>query len=222
MIPPEQDGDFVAAMEDVLEIYRRAWNEQIPVVCMDEQPVQLVEETRTPIPMKRGRSKRYDHEYRRTGVANIFMFTEPLAGWRKISIRDRKTKRDWAEEIHHLLTVAYPAADKVILVCDNLNTHKIGSLYDTYPPDIARDLAERLEIHFTPKHGSWLNIAECELSVFTRQCLGKRAGSRISLRRRSNSWTQDRNERQVGTDWHFTTQDARIKLKRLYPKVKME
>ena len=128
--------------------------------------------------MKRGRPKRYAHEYRRAGVANIFMFTEPLAGWRKISIRDQKTKRDWAEEIHHLLTVDYPDADKVILICDNLNTHKIGSLYDTYPPDIARDLAERLEIHFTPTHGSWLNIAECELSVFTRQCLGKRAGSK--------------------------------------------
>lgn len=209
-------------MEDVLDLYHREYCEKFPVVCMDEQPLQLISETRTPIPMKRGRPRRYDHEYRREGTATVFMFTEPLACWRRVSIRERKTKLDWAEEIHHLLTTDYPDAEKVLLVCDNLNTHKVGSLYDNFSPTIARSLAERLEIHFTPKHGSWLNIAECELSVFSRQCLGSRIGKKSTLVRRSNAWMKSRNESQLRVDWQFTNDKARTKLKRLYPKFETE
>lgn len=207
-------------MEDVLDVYHMPYDDHVPVVCMDEQPVQLIEETRVPIPMQSGKPQRYDHEYRRAGTTNIFLFTEPLAGWRRISIRDRKTKLDWAAEIHQLLTVDYPKADKVILVCDNLNTHKIGSLYDAFEPNLARRLVERLDIHFTPKHGSWLNVAECELSAFSRQCLSQRVPSETALKRRATAWTTERNKAQTGVDWQFTTNKARIKLKRLYPKIK--
>lgn len=222
MIPPEQDGDFVACMEDVLDVYHRPYEQHVPVVCMDEQPVQLISETRLPLPMEPGKPKRYDHEYRRAGTANLFLFTEPLAGWRRVSVRDRKTKLDWAEEIDQLLRIDYPQAEKVILVCDNLNTHKVGALYDAFDAPHARELAERLEIHFTPKHGSWLNIAECELSALTRQCLGHRIGSRSLLIRRTKAWMNHRNAQQTGVDWQFTTDNARIKLKHLYPKIKME
>lgn len=212
----------MAAMEDVIDVYHLPYKERVPVVCMDEQPVQLIDETRTPLPMKPGKPKRYDVEYRRSGTTNIFMFTESLAGWRRVSVRDRKTKIDWAEEIRHLLEVDYPHARKVILVCDNLNTHKIGSLYDAFEPQLARQLAKRLEIHHTPKHGSWLNIAECELSALTRQCLGKRTGSVKSLKQKTTAWMNQRNRKQIGVDWQFRTKTARIKLKHLYPQIKLE
>jgi hypothetical protein len=219
VIPPEQNGDFAAHMEDVLDVYRRPYDPRFPQVCMDEQPVQLVKETRIPLPLQPGQFERYDYEYERNGTANNFLFTEPLGGWRKVSVRKTKTSLDWAEEIRTLLVEDYPEAEKVILVCDNLNTHKIGSLYEAFPPEEARRLASRLEIHYTPKHGSWLNIAEIELSILTRQCLNRRIPDKDALETETEAWHNARNQQQKGIDWRFTTGDARIKLKRLYPQI---
>jgi hypothetical protein len=217
VIAPEQDADFVACMEDVLEVYRRPLDPLYPVVCMDEQSVQLIRETRKPIPLAPGIVERHDYEYERAGTANNFLFTEPSRGWRKVNVRERKTGRDWAEELKELLDVDYPKAKKVVLVCDNLITHRPASLYERYLPEEARRLVERLEIHFTPKHGSWLNIAEIELSALTKQCLNRRTENMITLQRDTKAWAAARNEEQKGVDWRFTTKDARIKLKRLYP-----
>ena len=186
---------------------------------MDEQPVQLIKETRMPLPVEPGKPQRYDYEYERNGTTNNFLFTEPLAGWRKVSVRRKKTSVDWAEEIRILLDEDYPDADKVVLVCDNLNTHKMGSLYEAFPAEEARRLASRLEIHYTPKHGSWLNIAEIELSILTRQCLNRRIPDQQTLETETRAWDNQRNEQQKGVDWRFTTDDARIKLKRLYPQI---
>lgn len=221
MIPPEEDSDFVAHMEDVLDVYKRPYDPQLPVVCMDEQSTQLIKETRSKVPAAPGRPERVDHEYERAGTAVNFMFTEPLAGWRKVNVRERKTKLDWAEEIRELLEVDYPEADRVVLVCDNLNTHTIGSFYEAFAPAQARRLARRLEIHYTPKHGSWLNIAEAELSVFTRQCLDRRIPTVAALRAQARHWYRERNATQKGVDWQFTTDDARTKLHRLYPQIQM-
>jgi len=221
VIPPEQNGEFVACMEDVLEVYRRPYDADYPVVCMDEQPIQLFKETRVPLPMERGQPEKYDHEYERNGTANHFLFTEPLGGWRRVSVRERKTKQDWAQEIKVLLDQDYPEAKCVILVCDNLNTHGVGSLYETFPPAEAWRLAQRLEIHFTPKHGSWLDIAEIELSVLTKQCLDRRIPDIPKLQRETAAWADRRNAEQTGVDWQFTTSKARIKLKRLYPQIQM-
>jgi hypothetical protein len=217
VIPPEQNADFVAHMEDVLEVYKRPYSSDFPVVCMDEQPIQLVQESRKSIPPSPGSVERFDYEYERMGTTNNFMFTEPLSGWRKVNVRDRKTGRDWAEEIEQLLNIDYPGAEKIILVCDNLITHRVASLYERYPPEIARGLVERLEIHYTPKHGSWLNIAEIELSALTKQCLDRYISNRDILQAEVKTWATKRNELQKGVDWQFTTADARIKLKRLYP-----
>lgn len=206
-------------MEDVLDVYRMPYNPARPVVCMDEQPTQLIQETRTPIPAQPGQPERVDYEYERKGVADNFMFTEPLAGWRKVNVRERRTSVDWAMEMRELLDRDYPAAEKVVLVCDNLNTHKIASLYEAFEPREARRLAERIEIHFTPKHGSWLNVAELELSVFTKQCLDRRIPSVPTLRAEAQAWYQQRNASQKSVDWQFTTENARIKLKRLYPQI---
>lgn len=219
VIPPEQNGDFVAHMEDVLDVYRRPYDPRFPQVCMDEQPVQLIKETRIPLPLEPGEPERYDYEYERNGTANNFLFTEPLGGWRKVSVRKTKTFLDWAEEIRILLEEDYSEAERVILVCDNLNTHKIGSLYEAFPPEEARRLASRLEIHYTPKHGSWLNIAEIELSILTRQCLNRRVPDQDALERETHAWHNPRNEQQKGIDWRLTTDNARIKLKRLYPQI---
>ena len=208
-------------MEDVLEVYKRPLDPNFPVVCMDEQPTQLIQETRKTIPAKPGRPERVDYEYERNGTATNFLFTEPLAGWRKVNVRETKTKNDWAEEIKELLEVDYPDVATVILVCDNLNTHKLASLYEVFPPDEARRLVERLEIHYTPKHGSWLNIAETELSVFTRQCLDQRMPDLPTLRTRAAQWYSQRNTQQKTVDWQFTTEDARIKLKQLYPSIQL-
>lgn len=221
MIPPKEDSDFVAHMEDVLDVYKRPHDPRFPVVCMDEQPTQLIKETHEVIPAAPGRPERVDHEYERAGTAENFLFTEPLAGWRKVNVRERRTKVDWAEEIRELLEVDYPEAEKVVLVCDNLNTHTMGSFYEAFPPAQARRLASRLEVHHTPKHGSWLNIAESELSVFTRQCLDRRIPDVGVLRAQARHWYRERNARQKGVDWQFTTGDARIKLHRLYPQVRM-
>jgi hypothetical protein len=204
-------------MEDVLDIYERPYDPQFPVVCMDEQPVQLIGETRLLLPMEPGHTERYDYEYRRNGTAVNFMFTEPLASWRKVSVRQTKTMIDWAEEIKILLDVDYADAEKVILICDNLNTHKIASLYVAFEPQEAKRLRDRLEMHFTPKHGSWLNIAEIELSLLTRQCLRQRVPDMETLQREAQAWYERRNENQKSVDWQFTCEDARVRLKRLYP-----
>jgi hypothetical protein len=208
-------------MEDVLEVYKRPYDETRPVVCMDEQPTQLIKETRENIPAVPGRVEREDYVYERNGVAVNFMFTEPLGGWRKVNVRERKTAVDWAQEMQEMLDRDYPQAEKVVLVCDNLNTHKTASFYEAFEPEEARRLIERLEIHYTPKHGSWLDVAEIELSVFTKQCLDRRIPDIDTLRKEANAWYCDRNAGQKSVDWQFTTDRARIKLKRLYPQIRM-
>jgi hypothetical protein len=204
-------------MEDVLDVYERPYDSRFPVVCMDEQPVQLIGETRIVLPIEPAQPQRYDYEYRRNGTAVNFMFTEPLASWRKVDVRPTKTMIDWADEIRILLDVDYCDAEKVILICDNLNTHKIASLYERFDPQEAKRLRDRLEIHYTPKHGSWLNIAEIELSLLTRQCLHRRIPNVEMLRQQAQAWYERRNVKQKSVDWQFTCEDARIKLKRLYP-----
>ena len=218
MIPPEQNGEFVARPEDIIELYSQPYDPGKPVVCMDEQLRQLIKETRLCTPAEPGKPERVDYEYERGGTANIFMFTEPLSGRRYVSVTERRTAADWAGEIDALLTERYPDAEKVRLVCDNLNTHKPGSLYEVFPPAKAGSLAERLEIRYTPKHGSWLNIAEIELSAMTRQCPDRRIPDIETLRRETDAWEKRRNEKQTGIGWQFTAKDARIKLKRLYPR----
>jgi len=208
-------------MEDILELYHLPYRKESPLVCMDEQPVQLIGETKAPLPMEPGKPKRYDYNYERNGTAVNFIFTEPLGKWRKINIRKQKTGVDWAQEIKELLDVDYPDAKKVILVCDNLNTHKIASFYEAFEPAEARRLVKRIEIHFTPKHGSWLNIAEIELSILTKQCLGRRFADIETLKKEVGSWVKLRNQKQKGVDWQFTMKDARIKLKSLYPQFQM-
>lgn len=217
MIPPEHNADFVANMEDVLDLYQRPHDPRHPLVNMDEKPVQLIKETRTPLPAQPGKPLRDDYEYERVGTANVILFTEPLTGWRTINISEHRTAVDWAHQIKHLLDDCYPDADKVILVGDNLNTHKLASLYEAFAPQEAHRLARRLEIHYTPKHGSWLNIAEIELSVLTKQCLNRRIAAIDTLRQATKAWEHERNAKQTGVDWQFTTEDARIRLKRLYP-----
>ena len=189
---------------------------------MDEKPIQLLDDAYPPLPATPSRAVRYDYEYKRNGTASIFMFTEPLGGWRKVNARERRTKIDWATEIRELLEIDYPDAEKVILVCDNLNTHTIGALYTAFKPEDAFHLLKRLEIHHTPKHGSWLNIAEIELSALTRQCFkGRRIGDLGTVRFETKEWEKTRNSNQISVDWQFTAKDARVKLKRLYPQIKM-
>lgn len=219
VIPPEHNAAFVAHMEDVLEVYHLPYDSTRPVICMDEQPVQLVKETRTPLPAKPGQPASNDYEYERNGTANIFMFTEPLSGWRKVVVSQRRTAIDWAYEIQRLLEQDYAHSDCVILVCDQLNIHRAASLYEAFAPATARRLVKRLDIHHTPKHGSWLNIAENELSALTRQCLDRRIPDRETLERETTAWYTQRNQFQKSVDWQFTTDDARIRLKRLYPQL---
>jgi hypothetical protein len=216
-IPPEQNAAFVANMEDVLDVYHREYDEDCPVVCMDEKPFQLTDERHKPISMEPGDVKRYDYEYIRNGTCSIFMFAEPLKGQRYVSVREQRTKKDWAEEVAHILEVIYPQAPKICLVMDNLNTHNISSLYEAFPPQRARALARRLEIHYTPKHGSWLNIAESELSAMTIQCLERRFSDIDILRQELSAWSASRNAASVAIKWQFRTADARVKLRRLYP-----
>ena len=219
-IPPEQNAAFVAAMEDVLEVYSRPYDPARPVICMDEKPYQLLGEVREPIPAEPGKVEKVDSEYKREGTCSIFIFTEPLAGWRYAEAFKRRTKVDWAQRVKWVLDNRYPDAEKVVLVMDNLNTHVISSLYEAFPPEEAFRLAQRLEIHYTPKHGSWLDIAEIELSALAAQCLGNRRIPSIELLNKElSAWETRRNADQKGVDWHFTTADARSKLKRLYPVV---
>ena len=221
VIPPESDSEFVAAMEDVLDTYAMPYNESIPVVCMDEQPVQLLKETRPSIAATKNHSQRTDYEYERAGTACIFMFVEPLSGWRKVAIRPQRTKIDWAFEMDELLRTKYVDAKKVILVCDNLNTHTRGAFYEAFPVEKAREIVKRLEFRYTPKHGSWLNISENELSSMTRQCLkNRRLGDIETLRTQTEAWATKTNAKQRGVEWQFTIGDARHKLKSIYPKIK--
>ena len=207
-------------MEDILDLYQQPFDEDFPVICMDEKPYQLLDEALNPIPMKPQKPERQDSEYIRKGTCSIFIFTEPLAGWRHVNVRERRTRIDWAHEVKELLDQSYPNASKMRLVMDNLNTHSVASLYQAFDPETARRLAKRLEIHYTPKHGSWLNIAEVELSAMARQCLGRRIPSIDQLSLELSEWESARNKNQKSVDWQFTTDDARIKLRRLYPQFK--
>jgi hypothetical protein len=219
VIPPDHDGEYVACMEDVLTVYERPYDPAAPVVCMDEQPVQLTKETRQPIPAAAGRPARVDYEYERNGTAAIFLFTEPKAGWRDVSVRERRTKLDWAHEMQRLLDGRYAGVPKITLVMDNLNTHTAGSLYEAFPPVEARLLAQRLDIHYTPKHGSWLNIAENELSTLTRQCLDRRIATLREMRSHVAAWQRMRNREKVPVRWRFTLDRARVKMLRVYPRI---
>jgi len=217
VIPPEHNGEYVARMEDVLDVYERPHDQTAPVVCMDEMPVQLLKETRLPIPAEPGRPRRVDYEYERNGTANIFMFAEPLAGWRQTLVTERRTAVDWAVAVRDLVDRRYADARVIVLVMDNLNTHTLGSLYEAFPPAEARRIAKRLEIHHTPKHGSWLNMAENELSALSRQCLARRIGALQDLRTEVQAWEATRNTEQVQVQWRFTIDQARIKLRNVYP-----
>jgi hypothetical protein len=207
-LPPEQDAEFVCAMEDVLDVYHRPYDEKRPVIALDESSKQLIGETVQPLPAEPGQPERFDYEYVRNGTANLFMISEPLLGWRAVQVTERRTAKDFAEVVRWLAEEVHPEAEKLVLVMDNLNTHKVASLYEAFPPEQARRIAERLEIHHTPKHGSWLNVAEIELSVLNRQCLNRRIESMDELRREVAAWEEARNEKQVEVRWQFTTADA--------------
>jgi hypothetical protein len=220
VIPPEANAEFVAGMEEVLETYEKAYDPEAPVVCMDEQPVQLIGETRVPIPATKEHPKRVDYEYERKGTASIFMFAEPLSGFRQATARARRTKVDWAHEVAHLLDTRYADVPGIALVCDNLNTHTKGAFYEAFPPDKARAYVRRIRFVYTPKHGSWLNVAECELSCLTRQCLtDRRIADLATLQAETAAWATRTNAKQRAVDWQFTIDKARTKLKRLYPKI---
>ena len=216
MIPPEQNGSFVANMEKVLDVYKRPFDSRFPVVCMDESPKQLIGETRTSILASPGQLARYDYEYKRCGMCNIFMACEPLAGKRMVKITERKTKKDWAYFLEDI-AAQHKSAEKITLVMDNLNTHTPGSFYETFAPDKAKALWNRFEFVYTPKHGSWLNIAEIELNVLTGQCLNRRIDDIELVRKETLAWQEFRNNKNAKVNWQFRTEDARIKSSRLYP-----
>lgn len=206
-------------MEEVLEVYQRPHDPKRPLVCFDEGTKQQVKETRLPLPAKPGQLAKYDYEYERNGTSNLFMFFAPLEAWRQVKVTDRRTMIDWAHCMRDLVDVHFPEADKIVVVMDNLNTHKLASLYEAFPPAEARRIAEKLEIHYTPKHGSWLNMAEIELSVLSRQCLNRRLPDQPTLQHEISAWETQRNDAASTVNWRFTTADARIKLKRLYPTI---
>ena len=219
VIPPEANAAFVASMEDVLEVYQRPHNPDRPVVCLDETTKQLIKETRVPVPAKPGQPARHDYEYERNGTANLFMLFAPLEGWRHVEVTDRHAALDYAQVLKDLSDRHFPGTSKIVLVQDNLSTHKPASLYEAFPAAQARRLVERFEWHYTPKHGSWLNMAETELSVLSRQCLDRRIPNKQALIEEVAAWEEDRNKSHTKADWQFTTADARIKLKRLYPAI---
>ena len=204
-------------MEDVLEVYKRPSDPLRPLVCMDECPKQLIGEVRIPIAVRPGRARRFDTEYSRNGTCNLFMFSAPLSGWRRVEVTERRTMVDWAEQIRHLVDVDFPWAEKVVLVMDNLNTHRPASLYEAFAPEEARRILDRLEIHYTPKHGSWLNMAEIEFSVLNHHGLSERIPSMERMRTEVKAWVRQRNKTLKRITWRFTTEDARIKLAKLYP-----
>ena len=206
-------------MEDVLDVYHRQFEESEVLVCLDETSKQLVGETRSPLPPRPGAAGAYDFEYQRQGVSNLFMLFAPLEGWRRVEVTERRTKTDWAQVVRKLVDEDYPDKDRIVLVMDNLNTHHPASLYKAFEPAEALRISQRLEIHYTPKHGSWLNMAEIELGVLARQCLDRRIPSQDVLEQETRAWQEQRNKEAVRVDWRFTTQDARTKLKSLYPSI---
>jgi hypothetical protein len=217
-IPPKQSAEFVCHREEVLAVYHRPYDAQRPVVCLDETFRQLVGEVREPLPARPGAMEPYDSVYVRNGVASVFWAFEPLAGWRHVAVTDTRKRGDWAQFVRHLVDEQYPHAERIVLVMDQLNTHSPASLYQAFPPAEARRIADRLEIHYTPKHGSWLNMAEIEFSVLARD-LPERLGTRALLEQRIGAWEQRRNWAGIKADWQFTTSDARLKLRKLYPTV---
>ena len=216
-LPDAPSGDFVCAMEDVLDVYTRPYDPKNPTVCIDEASKQLVGEVREPLPVVPGHPARFDSHYVRNGVANLFMMIEPLTGRCQVKVTEHRTKRDWAVVMKDLVDQHYPEADGITLVMDNLSTHKKSALYEVFPPQEAKRIADKIDIHFTPKHGSWLNMAEIGLSVLSRQCLDRRISTIQQLGKEVKAWLTDRNQKPTSINWRFTTKDARIKLKRLYP-----
>ncbi len=216
-LPPEADAEFVWQMEDVLDVYTRSYDPRRPQVCLDETSRQLLAETRAPLPVGPGYAARHDPEYVRAGVINLFVVCEPARGWRQVRVSEQRTRIDWAHCVKELVDVHYPDAERIVLVMDQLNTHSPASLYEAFPPTEAKRLTDKLEVHHTPKHGSWLNMAEIELSMLQRQCLDRRLRDRVTLEREVAAWVRARNEASHAIDWRFTTADARTKLKRLYP-----
>lgn len=219
VIPPKANAEFVCAMEDILELYKRPHDPSHPLVCMDETSKQQIKEVRIPIPAEPGRPQKYDYEYERNGVSNIFMIFDPLSGQRHVKVTDHRTKTDWAECVKDIVDVYFPFAEKIALTMDNLNTHKPSSLYEAFSPEEARRILDKLEFHYTPKHGSWLNMAEIEFSVLQRQCLDCRIPDQETLKQKIADWERTRNQKTVKVNWQFTTEDARIKLKKLYPSI---
>jgi hypothetical protein len=218
-LPPEADADFVWHMEDVLQVYQLPYDPAYPVVCLDEASKQLIGEVTIPMPAASGRPARIDYEYERKGTCNLFMMCEPLGGWRHVKVTERRTRLDWAECIKELVDVNYPEATKIRLVMDNLNTHSGASLYEAFPPGEARRLLDRLEVHQTPKHGSWLDMAETEISILSRQCLDRRIDDADEIRREVGAWEVERNEKGCKIHWTFTLAAARLKLKKIYPSI---
>jgi hypothetical protein len=217
VIPPQANAEFVCAMEDVLDLYHEPYDPLRPVVCFDEGTKQLIGETRTPLPMAAGQPQRYDYEYERHGTCNLFTFCEPLAAWRHVEVTDQRTMIEYAHCMKYLVDERYPEAELIRVVQDNLSTHKPAALYEAFPPEEARRILQRLAFHYTPVHGSWLNIAEIELNVLNSQCLDRRIGDKETLIKEVAAWNLERNQRAASVNWQFTTQDARVKLKRLYP-----
>jgi len=218
-IPPERNAEFVFAMENVLETYKRPYDSKRPVVCMDEKSKQLIKETRMPIACRKGQPARFDYEYERQGTANIFVFVEPLKGWRRVEVTARRTKLDWAQQVRSLVDLDFPKAERITLVLDNLNTHSLASLYEAFEPAEARRIVEKLEIVHTPKHGSWLNVAEVELAVLEKQSISGRVPDEKQLQHRVKAWEKNRNSAKAKVNWQFTAAKARIKLRRLYPEM---
>jgi transposase len=216
-IPPKENADFVCSMEAVLDVYKRPYDANRPLICRDESSKQHIKEVRKPIPASSGRVEKYDSEYERNGVSNLFIFYEPLKGKRYVDVTDRRTAIDWAHQVRHLVDIHYPDAEQIVLVMDNLNTHTGASLYKAFEPEEARRILEKLELHYTPKHGSWLNMAEIEFSALSRQCLNRRIPNQELLKEEIMAWQQKKNSVGSAIDWRFTTDDARIKLKKLYP-----
>lgn len=216
-MPPKSNAEYVCKMEDVLDVYKRPYNEKYPVICMDETSKQQIKEVRESLPIKPGKALRYDTEYERNGTSNIFLSFEPLKGRRKIKVTEQRKKIDWAYFIKEIVDTDYRDVEKIILVMDNLNTHAGSSLYETFQPEEAKRILNKLEIHYTPKHGSWLNMAELELSHLSRQCLDRRIPDRETLKKEAAAWAEERNKKCIKVNWQFSTEDARIKLKKLYP-----
>jgi hypothetical protein len=220
-IPPKANAAFVCQMEDVLDVYKRLYDPKRPQICMDEMPKQLLAEKYDPLPIQPGQPVKQDYEYERQGTTNLFMLIEPLAGKRYIETRSHRRAVDWAHVMKMVSDELYPEAEKIVLVMDNLNTHKLASFYEAFEPEEAHRLSRRFEIHYTPKHGSWLNMAEIELSALARQCLKRRISDQETLDAEAQAWAKARNDEVVKVDWRFTTADARIKLKHLYPKIQV-